>query len=381
MDFALLPPEVNSTRMYSGPGPGALLTAAGSWDSLAAELSTTAETYDSVLSSLTSLHWHGPAATAMNAAATPFIGWLTTAAQQTKQTAMQARAAAAAFEQAFAMTVPPALIVANRAQLTVLIATNFFGQNTSAIAALEAEYAEMWAQDASAMSTYAASSAAAAQLTPFASPAQSTNPAGTAAQSNAVAQATSAASNPISQLINSVTQALQKLVSIPSQIVPNDFTYLDFVTTVYATVTDIQDFSAIVTGVIGAENSLGILPNLGGVAAGAAEAPAALLPSLASQVGGAGVGGLPGTLTATLAGANTIGPMSVPASWSAPSTSLVSALQPAGLTTLPGTDVPDPNAGVPGVPAMAAGAMPRASGVLPRYGTRLTVMSRPLAGG
>ena len=60
MDFAFLPPEVNSARMYSGPGSSSLRTAAGSWDSLAAELSTTAETYDSVLSSLTSLHWRGP---------------------------------------------------------------------------------------------------------------------------------------------------------------------------------------------------------------------------------------------------------------------------------------------------------------------------------
>lgn len=50
MDFALLPPEVNSARMYTGPGAGSLLAAAGGWDSLAAELATTAEAYGSVLS-------------------------------------------------------------------------------------------------------------------------------------------------------------------------------------------------------------------------------------------------------------------------------------------------------------------------------------------
>jgi PPE-repeat protein len=50
VDFAFLPPEVNSARMYAGPGSGSLLAAASSWNSLAAELSTTAETYESVLS-------------------------------------------------------------------------------------------------------------------------------------------------------------------------------------------------------------------------------------------------------------------------------------------------------------------------------------------
>ena len=43
-----------------------------------------------------------------------------------------------------------------------LIATNFFGQNTAAIAATEAQYSEYWAQDATAMYTYAATSSTAA---------------------------------------------------------------------------------------------------------------------------------------------------------------------------------------------------------------------------
>jgi PPE-repeat protein len=194
--------------MYTGPGSGSLSTAAASWDSLAAELSTTAETYESVISSLNTLHWRGPAAAAMTATVAPYVGWLYTTAEQTQQTAMQARAAAMAFEQAYTMTVPPPLIAANRAQLTALIATNFFGQNTAAIAATEEQYAEMWAQDATAMYGYACSSVAATTtLTPFAPPQQTTNPAGLTAQSAAVAQAKSsaAATDPMSQLIAFLT--------------------------------------------------------------------------------------------------------------------------------------------------------------------------------
>src|SRR5262245_44639096 len=101
MYYALLPPEINSARMYTGPGSGSLMAAAATWDSLAAELGTTADTYNSAVSSLTTLSWYGPAAQAMTAAVLPYVGWLHATAEQTQQTAMQARAAAAAFEQAF----------------------------------------------------------------------------------------------------------------------------------------------------------------------------------------------------------------------------------------------------------------------------------------
>lgn len=253
MDFALLPPEVNSARMYTGPGAGSLLAAAGGWDSLAAELATTAEAYGSVLSGLAALHWRGPAAESMAVTAAPYIGWLYTTAEKTQQTAIQARAAALAFEQAYAMTLPPPVVAANRIQLLALIATNFFGQNTAAIAATEAQYAEMWAQDAAAMYGYATASAAAALLTPFSPPRQTTNPAGLTAQAAAVSQAT----DPLSLLIETVTQALQAL-TIPS-FIPEDFTFLDAIFAGYATVGVTQDVESFVAGTIGAESNLGLL--------------------------------------------------------------------------------------------------------------------------
>lgn len=71
MDFAMLPPEVNSTRMYSGPGAGSLWAAAAAWDQVSAELQSAAETYRSVIASLTGWQWLGPSSVRMGAAVTP----------------------------------------------------------------------------------------------------------------------------------------------------------------------------------------------------------------------------------------------------------------------------------------------------------------------
>src|SRR5271154_996908 len=175
--------------MYSGPGPGPLLAAFEAWDGLAAELGFAASGYGSALAELTSNSWVGPTSVAMMSAATPYIDWLTSTGAQAEETANHARTAVAAYEAAFAMTVPPPVIAANRSLLATLVATNFLGQNTPAIMDTEAHYAEMWAQDAAAMYGYAGSSASATQLTPFTAPAPTTNAAGSAAQSAAVAPA------------------------------------------------------------------------------------------------------------------------------------------------------------------------------------------------
>ena len=53
MDFGALPPEINSSRMYSGPGSGPMLAAAAAWDGIAADLSSTASSYSAVVADLT----------------------------------------------------------------------------------------------------------------------------------------------------------------------------------------------------------------------------------------------------------------------------------------------------------------------------------------
>jgi PPE-repeat protein len=207
MDFGLLPPEVNSGLMYTGPGAGPMLAAAAGGDAVAAELESTAAGYSSAVAGLSGQTWFGPSSISM-AAAAPYAAWLQASAAQAGQTAVQAYTAAA-YEAAFALTVPPPAIAANRTQLMALIATNFLGQNTPAIAATESQYAEMWIQDTIAMYGYAAAASSASTLKPFDEPARTTDDTGQARQASAVTRstgdATSARTQSLVQLSSSTT--------------------------------------------------------------------------------------------------------------------------------------------------------------------------------
>lgn len=216
-DFGLLPPEINSARMYMGPGAGSMLAAANAWDGLAAVLNSAAVSYGTVITGLAVESWFGPASASMAVAAAPYAGWLSAAAMRAERTAAQARTAAAAYETAFAMTVPPPLIAANREQLMSLAATNLLGQNSPAIEALQAEYAEMWAQDAAAMFAYAASSETASTLLPFTAPTQAADPAGPAA---AAAVSGQTAQDLMSSISAQTLQGLAALISPVSSGIP-----------------------------------------------------------------------------------------------------------------------------------------------------------------
>jgi PPE-repeat protein len=210
-DFAARPPEVNSTMVYSGAGAGPLTAAAATFGTLSSELSTNAAAYESIISQLTGTDWTGPSSAAAATSAQQNIDWLNTTSVQLQEAAAKATASAAAYEAAFAATIPPPVVLANRAQLAALVATNILGQNTPAIAANEALYGEFWAQDATALTTYAANAAAAAQVTPLVEPTQSTNPGGTGAQAAAVSSA--ANSNASNSGLNGLLQGLQSTAS------------------------------------------------------------------------------------------------------------------------------------------------------------------------
>ncbi|ORA83430.1 hypothetical protein BST28_00620 [Mycolicibacter kumamotonensis] len=212
--FAAQPPEIISGLIYSGPGAAPLLSAAAAWSGLATELHGAASSYGAVLSGLSG-GWQGPAAAAMAAAAAPYVTWLSTTAAQAEETAGQARAAASAYESAFAGIVPPPVIAANRSELASLVAGNILGQNSAAIATAEAQYAQMWAQDVAAMVGYATASQSATELTAFTAPPRTTADDGAAGQAAATAQAAQASAGTTAQ--STLAKLAQAIAGSPSQ--------------------------------------------------------------------------------------------------------------------------------------------------------------------
>jgi PPE-repeat protein len=317
-----------------------MLAAAAAWDGLAAELHSTAASYGSVITGL-AVGWQGPSSASMAAAVAPYTAWMSATAAQAEQTATQAKAAVAAYETAFAATVPPPIVAANRALLMSLIATNFLGQNTPAIAATEAHYAEMWAQDATAMFGYAGSSATASQVTPFTGPPQTTNPAGAGGQAAAVAQAvgTSAETDTqsvLTQLMSAVPQSLQSLaspaLSLAPAASPSPLSILGSLTGPFSPLS----FASLgLGGYLDSAEPYG-LASVGSAVAGLSQKVSAL-PAAGSGgllEGGLGSGarvvGSTGGVSADIGRASLVGRLSVPQSWAsaAPAIKPVAAVLP-----------------------------------------------------
>jgi PPE-repeat protein len=326
----------------------------------------------------------------MVAAATPYVAWTTATAAQALQAANQARAVAAAYETAFAATVPPAAVAANRIQFATLIATNFFGQNTPAIAATEAAYAEMWAQDAAAMYGYAGSASPAAELTPFTQPPPTTNPVGQTSQSAAVTQAAGTAAE-------SHLNPIQAISAVPQQV--------HTLSTAGTTGTSGPDSSALLTGVSdfntitgpgggfasATARTAGVVGdfvnevNLYGIQSGAAAPP----PPPPAPTGTVGVSS---PMLVSVGKAAPVGNLSTPQAWAATATKMASPATPP--LQLPGTDVRAVPAAAAEPAANPAGGAPPASvgpmqGMAERHGgspvfrmkDRRFRMPRPAAGG
>lgn len=406
LDFGALPPEINSGRMYAGPGSGPMMAAAAGWDGLAAEMSTAAAGYGSVITELTSSPWVGPASASMVVAAAPYVAWMSATAEQAEQAGMQARAAAAAYEAAFGMTVPPPVIAANRALLAALVATNFFGQNTSAIAATEAHYAEMWAQDAVAMYGYAASSATASELNQFVAPPNTTGPDATAEQAAAVVQAVAtpageaaAAVGPtmsVSTLLSGLATSVSTLAPVagvdslltqlgfslnPSSLAlpPWFFGPTGLIATIFGNSTNI--WNSVTNYPYFALGSVNSLVAWGGGLLPGAPAPNPALGGALTPPGAIGAWGTP--VSAGWGQANLVGKLSVPPTWAATTVSQVTPLS-SGPGSFPGINAAASHAGTNGLlSGLPTNGMGRraTSGYVNKYGFRYNVLTRsPSAG-
>jgi PPE-repeat protein len=371
LDYAALPPEINSGRMYAGAGSGPLLAAVAAWDGLASELSLAATSYQWTVWELTGQGWLGPASVSMAAAVAPYVAWMNATAAAAEQTADQARAAVAAYEAAFSAHVPPPVIAANRALLMSLVATNIVGQNTPAIAATEAQYAQMWAQDAAAMYGYAGASATATTLTPFTSPTQTTDPAGTGAQGAAVASAagtsTGTAQNALAQLSAVSSQGMLNMLSNP---VVTEFETLSTSLAGYTAGYSGASFTLsgvefvgipMVTTAIGKGLAALAPAPVSAVSAGPEGAAGTLAGSYGSGVSATGSAGLGGAgVSAGLGRAGSVGGLSVPQSWAtaAPAIRLAAtALPAAGLNGVPAAGAAGPGGWLRGMPPMVGGVV------------------------
>ena len=276
--------------------------------------------YSRVLSELND-HWHGPTSAAMAAATVPYLLWLNATAGQAEHTAAKAEAAAAAYEAAFAATVPPPILAANRARLMMLVATNILGQNTPAIAIAEAEYAEMWAQDASAMYGYAGAASAATELTLFEPPQQTTSAAG------------------LAQLVSAMPNALRSLAS-PSPFAQttslgSGFELGGWNPLVPGSVSDTTGYNGVLNAIFGTDTAFGQFANsnvmntifisgffmparyLGTASKLMSMSPRGAAGSITGSAAGpvGGIGAVGNSVSAAMGRGSIVGTISVPSSW------------------------------------------------------------------
>lgn len=213
------PPEVHSTLLSAGPGPGPLLAAAGAWSSLSTEYATAAGELGGLLAATQAGAWAGPTGEQYAAAHAPYLAWLQQASADSAGVAAQHEVVAVAYTAA--LTAMPTLgeLAANHTVHGVLVATNFFGINTIPIAVNEADYARMWVQAATVMGAYQATSGAALASAPRTTAAPMiVRPGG---ETNNALQSSSDPANSISDFLQQLFQSLQDFFNNFSKMLQN----------------------------------------------------------------------------------------------------------------------------------------------------------------
>ncbi|OBH52014.1 PPE domain-containing protein, partial [Mycobacterium sp. E2479] len=245
---------------------------------------------------------------------------------------------------------------------------------TAAIAATEAEYGEMWAQDAAAMFGYASASAAATRLNPFTEPPQTTDSTGIAAQSAALGQASALATG---------TGGAADAAAAPSGIISQLLEGLGNASRGY-----MEFWDGVLNTLTGSplagttwQNTFGILADIGRFSTVANDSMSPInlamtefkmfykLPveglEIPKSALGAGLGlrtagaGLTSAVSAGMGEANVVGKLSVPATWASatPAIRLASSLPTAGLAAAPAAGIPGSLLGHMALGSLTGGAL------------------------
>jgi PPE-repeat protein len=265
--------------------------------------------------------------------------------------------------------------------------------------ATEADYVEMWAQDAAAMYGYAGASTAASALTPFTTPLESTNPSGVGAMAAAVTQAAGTSAGTGAQTVAPLSSAAVPgaLPGFASTVASSSTS-----TSPLSSLSTMTSSSAVTSGtslVSGAASSMsmsasgasmlgsaGSLMNAFGPATATFAQTFQMSGSVMSTGVGSGAGALssPGfggtAVTATAGRAASLGAMSVPQGWTsaAPAFSQVPSALPGGArVTTP--VVPAGQASPFGLPrASSMGRADADASPAPLYTFRAAVLNRPV---
>ncbi|MEB3033346.1 PPE domain-containing protein [[Mycobacterium] nativiensis] len=187
-DAAAVTPEINHTLMVTGDQGASLVAAAAAYEALADMLMAELTAMGMNTATTAMVGWQGPGGLMMQMSAAEFMAVCGLASAWIRIGQIQAAEVAAAHTMAVDSMIPAEVCLTNRSTQAGLVASNFFGQNTPGIIALDAQYfLDFWVQNATARTGYGSvvstATAALAPPPPFSPTAP--NPAGPAA---AVAQ-------------------------------------------------------------------------------------------------------------------------------------------------------------------------------------------------
>jgi PPE-repeat protein len=154
-DAAAVPPEMNHTLMIAGDLGESLVQAAAGYESVADMLIAELTAMGVNTSTTATVGWQGPGGIIMEMTAAEFIAVCAAASAWIRVGQVQAAEVAAAHTAAVETMIPTAVCLTNRSTQAGLVASNFFGQNTPGIIALDGQYyGHFWVTNATARTGY-----------------------------------------------------------------------------------------------------------------------------------------------------------------------------------------------------------------------------------